>query len=658
MVLNLRSRLCNYHATVNALILWNNRAPKRLVQTFNHLGICSSHTFQGRAVGQLGQDVVKVAQEVAQDPDKLKLLPYDNFNWMSRAWEVSATHGSIQHDQVSAMLVVLRQYEGHEQTNALRLADVQRFDEKAGTRHRLPPRQALEDILPNAEDQATFREHVTLHVAAILSEGIASFAKFRSKLPKFTDPKAIPPHKTEKYYLPTFDQEQSSTRGNMIVLRHYFLDVLKIPKPVFEAIMYFVLGDRLTTARDRAAQNQRAVDRSESRFDHLKSLAVTSGVMHICMNKMQNFSRNSWGTANAKDDVSLLTLRDLLPNRSNVNLHKHDFYAWLRFLDVVLRALVITAAMVVLDVTSTSALPSLNLSEDEFHSLCKNIVDRNFTPSIDALEADGIKTLAGETVCGHAALMLFDLMTLREMRDAIKHGHPTRMHHMMKFWTPMFYAGRGYNYAHELMELLHNRHHDWPEDSADVLFAGMLVNNTGKPDGFLEADLDVEHLNERIKGRTDEPNITPDTLAKITPAIGHVRHLADQLCEDLGVEELNQHHAHVRQEKDVGILVEHMNRKDVLRFDQDKHSEHKVAGLYTSGLYGLGGTSGGHARHLARHKLTLRSRHGINTDTYQNTAAESALLNDPEEDEIGHVEFILGGNELDNLNDDGTEDRD
>jgi len=130
----------------------------------------------------------------------------------------------------------------------------------------------------------------------------------------------------------------------MIVLRHYFLEVLALPKSIFKRIMFFVLRDRLTTAQDRAAQDQRAVDRSEFRVDHLSSFTMISGLMHVCMNKMQNIGRNMWGTTD-RDDVSLLTLRDLLPNRSNVNLHKHDFYAWLRFLDAVLRSLTITAAM-------------------------------------------------------------------------------------------------------------------------------------------------------------------------------------------------------------------------------------------------------------------------------------------------------------------------
>jgi len=55
----------------------------------------------------------------------------------------------------------------------------------------------------------------------------------------------------------------------------------------------------------------------------------------------------------------------------------------------------------------------------------------------------------------------------------------------------------------------------------------------------------------------------------------------------------------------------------------DRYSEHAVVDLYRHGLYRLGGTTGGHAKHLARHKLRLRTRHGTVTDTYQNAGNNS-----------------------------------
>ncbi|KAF7968891.1 hypothetical protein HWV62_28926 [Athelia sp. TMB] len=621
MLLNLRSRRVNYHTAINALVLWDNKVPKRAVQMLNRLGFCSSHTFQIRAVEELGKDVVRVARVVGRDPMKIKQLVYDNFNWRSRAWEVSASHGVVQHDQVSAILVVLQTSRDQNAPTAAHLTSVERFRASSGKRHQISEDQSLEDIVPSAGDHHVFRENAILHVAHILSEDLKQFHGFRASLPKFTDPKAIPLCKTERYYLPTFDQEQGSTRGNMIVLRHYFLEVLCVPKSVFEHIMYFVLGDRLTTARDRAAQDQRAVDRSDYAIDHLSSLEVSSGLMHVCMNIMQDFGRNSWGSADSKDDISLSTLRDLLPNRTNVNMQKHDYYGWLRFLDVILRALVVTSAMSWTQIIEPSQFNTLNLSRDSFMLLCANMVDSHILPSPDRLEADGVKTLEGETVCGHAVLTAHDLMTLREMRHAIKYGHPTRISRILRYWTPMFYAGRGYNYSHELMELMHNETHDWPRDSADVIIAGMLVNPSGEDGNFLEGDLDCEHLNEKIKGRTHEPNITPATLAKITPALGHARHLTDRLYQEVGAEAVNQHHAHVRQTKDVEILVAHFKKANVFNFAHDSTSKHTVTDLYRHGLFRLAGPSGGHAKHLARHKLRLRTRHGNSNDTFPSHAS-------------------------------------
>jgi len=75
-------------------------------------------------------------------------------------------------------------------------------------------------------------------------------AVFLCPSPPFFDPRALVPEKTEEFYLPTFNQEQGSTCGNMIVLNHYWLVVLLVTKSIFDQLMFFLLGDQLTTARD------------------------------------------------------------------------------------------------------------------------------------------------------------------------------------------------------------------------------------------------------------------------------------------------------------------------------------------------------------------------------------------------------------------------
>jgi hypothetical protein len=80
---------------------------------------------------------------------------------------------------------------------------------------------------------------------------------------------------------------------------------------------------------------------------------------------------------------------------------------------------------------------------------------------------------------------------------------------MIKYWAPMFYAGEGYNYANECMELLHNLIHDWPKDTATILRNGMLVNTTGDPRKFKETDIRVEQFNKTIKSHTSGANARP-----------------------------------------------------------------------------------------------------------------------------------------------------
>lgn len=592
---------------MNSLIFWLNRIPKRLSIMFNQIGLCMSPSFEGQVITATSADSVKTAQSAANDPTKPKQLNYDNYNWRERAWQISAVHGIIQHDEVSAILAF-----PWRQSNSPPVSystSIHRIEASAGQRHRIPRHQGLREITPSIEDRAAFHDDVSQHVRLILTEEISSWSHFRRLLPKFTDPDTLPPHKTERYFLPTFDQEQGSVRGNMVVLRHYFLKVLKVAKEFFETNVISALGDRLTTARIRSAQDQLTVDRSDNRVDRLASTPVSSGLFHIVYNQIHNIGKNAWG-GDAKDAVSLLTLRDQLPNRAEINLTKVDHYAWLRFNDVVLRSLTLSAATAELALPSSSSLASHPPTDlDALTSLSKSIADKLLSAP-DDLEARGIKATEGHTICGHAQLLFRDLMTICNMRHAIKHGHLHRIVRMLKYWSPMFYAGGSSNYANELMELLHNLEHDWPKDFAQIQLAGMLVNTSGEEDGFLEADLDVEHLNGDIKERAHGPNATPKLLEKITPAIGPCKELTARTFKAMGVQRINEHHAAVKQHKDIQILTGFMESRKVFRFDEDTLSEHAVVDLFRHGLRRLSGPQGGHAKHLERHALRFRTRHG------------------------------------------------
>lgn len=81
-------------------------------------------------------------------------------------------------------------------------------------------------------------------------------------------------------------------------------------------------------------------------------------------------------------------------------------------MDVVLRALVLHAAMVVLDIFSPAQLQEQRLSAAAFKTLCSQIVAEFLLPSLDRLEAEEVKVLPGSTESGNAMLLMHDLMTV------------------------------------------------------------------------------------------------------------------------------------------------------------------------------------------------------------------------------------------------------
>lgn len=267
-------------------------------------------------------------------------------------------------------------------------------------------------------------------------------------------------------------------------------------------------------------------------------------------------------------------------------------------MDAVLRALTLTAAMASLGLTTIKQLDAHALSKSEFMSLAEKIIDSFLLPSIDRLEADGIKKLSGQTESGHAVLLFHNLMTMHETRPAIKYGHPERLKRMFKYYVPMFYGGGSYNYSNKLMELLHNMEHDWPPECANITFDGMIVNTTGKEAAFTEGDICVEQMNDSIKEKAHGVNASPEYLEKITPALGVLHHLTEHVYADLGVEEINLLHAKVKQHVDVRGYIDHFVNNKIFLWESDTTSNHVVVDLYRNGLPRLAGLEGGHAKHL------------------------------------------------------------
>ncbi|KAG8938531.1 hypothetical protein FRC04_008352 [Tulasnella sp. 424] len=611
IVLNLRSQHVNLLQHVLGASAWRLQVPRRLVEVMNQLCIFPSYSSTFRAVVSLGEDGVRLVREAAKSNLSAELMQYDNYNWRRIIHEAAAGRTDIQHDQVSAIWILLNIPPGARASDILNVA---KFQLSQGARHLLPSSTSLAQILPSPEDETELLTNCELHIATLLSQHCPALSKLGEHLPGFADTAALPPHRTKQFYLPTLDQEQGTVKGNIAVLNEYFFNIVGIPKERFEDRMVAVLGDRLTTARDRSAQEQRALDRSTSRAERLSSIVLLGGLMHTRLALMDVFNRQFWTGGKGNDDpTDLGILHNLLPHLTRVKHRKIDFYAWLRFLEVVLSSLVLAATSAALNLKSKTVADLMThlavtiKTPAQLKELSKRIADMFVSSSISRLEARKIKKLDGETVSGHATLLLQSLMIIRELTHAIKHGHLTRIVRCLKYMYPMFHAGGSYNYAAEVGEFLHNVVHDWPKESVQTLVGGLLVNTTGRSDGFKETDLNGEHYNRRLKQRTKGSNMTPKILSAISPALGWLGELNERLFPELGAEHQNTRHARVKTTEDVRTLTNHLLANQVFDFGHDRKSQRAVSDLYIKGCNLL--AHGGHERHLQRHKQATMNRH-------------------------------------------------
>ena len=149
------------------------------------MGVSSSYDHLCTSILTLSKNALYLAHGFAKDPKNIIMLPYYNFNWVSGVWETSVLHGAIQHDQVSAMLIVLGL---PPDSVAMQLASVQQFEERCSARHHMTLQESLEAIMPTSADHLMLRAVSIIHVMTILTEDIVGFSHFKKVIPPLSDP--------------------------------------------------------------------------------------------------------------------------------------------------------------------------------------------------------------------------------------------------------------------------------------------------------------------------------------------------------------------------------------------------------------------------------------------------------------------------------------
>jgi hypothetical protein len=140
--------------------------------------------------------------------------------------------------------------------------------------------------------------------------------------------------------------------------------------------------------------------------------------------------------------------------------------------------------------------PSLHTIADLKYKLSiKNYRDVQRLAEMISKEYDGFRGAgqralsAGDEVQAFSLFLCDEVLLNFEFREACKYGDTGRMMEVKRAWLFLFRSGGLTNYARTIMEVFQSYYKELPDSWKRLFESMMVINMTGRKDGFVEADL-------------------------------------------------------------------------------------------------------------------------------------------------------------------------
>ncbi|KAJ7284689.1 hypothetical protein C8J57DRAFT_1169805 [Mycena rebaudengoi] len=416
----------------------------------------------------------------------------------------------------------------------------------------------------------------------ILDHSGERFEKFRAAVNKSlpVTPDQIDLHTTPLHPIPTWNIDQSTIIGNEeeVDAIHTELEVKKLSH--WQRIVRFFAGDQLTIARLRSLLNIRAGH--EGGYAGFGWGVWMPGLFHAKIADMHGFFVTHWGVPNrGTRNPGSLSFHNTHLHRTPILLTSLPPFRTCR--DLVFVSLYARVLHCLLLVTNTSTLNECAASIETFEQLEAHagvIQEKYSNPTLVsqlrwqrkmATGSEGL--LPGDEIFENASLFLRDALVSREFTDSVKAGDSGRIVLILKILACSYRGNGRTKYAYEMLHVIHNLTHVWPPHIRKIVLNNWLLNPTGNPFSWVEADLMQEHMNYWIKTiyQAHGSAASWEWLEMISPCISILRQLSTMITRVLGTDQGTQH--------EPADLTEDI---DVLMSSLSEHSVYQVQGRFFS----------------------------------------------------------------------------
>ncbi|KAJ7859515.1 hypothetical protein B0H14DRAFT_3446641 [Mycena olivaceomarginata] len=467
---------------------------------------------------------------------------YDNINLVFRAAEQVMGRTDSQENGTCATIFPLWKAAAEH----MRIADLNAASDAA-------PPLSIDDILLTAAETTLMDQclrHCILRI--IVEHGGEHFKRFYDNVQNAQPITAekIELHKTPLHPLPAWNIDESTIIGNAEVADAIYSELEVKGLSHWNWIVKILCGDQLSIARLRSLLNIRAGH--EGGYSGFGWGVWMPGLFHGKIADMHGFFVTHWGVPyRGTRNPGSLFFHNTVLHRSPILLTSLPPFRVCRDLVFVslyariLHCLLLVSGKASLAECADSITSFAQL--DEYAALIQTkyanaeLVSKLRWERQMARETDGVPP--GDQIFENASLLLRDALISREFTDSIKAGDSGRIFLVLKLLALSFRGNGRSKYAHEMMHLIHNLTHVWPEPIRNIVLNNWLVNPTGNPFSWVEVDLMQEHMNFWIKTiyQAHGSAASWEWLGMVAPCVTALRHLSTSIINILGSDQGTKH---------------------------------------------------------------------------------------------------------------------
>ncbi|KAJ7255106.1 hypothetical protein B0H12DRAFT_1202205 [Mycena haematopus] len=521
----------NYSRRIMGLYLYATGAQRQTISVITKLG----------TLRELSSSMRSFARVVASTG--LFAASYDNINMMFRAAEQVMGRTDSQENGTCATIFALWKAAAED----MKISDLNAAFDAA------PPLSLKDILLSKAELMVMDRclRHCILRI--IIEHGGEKFAKFREALDAAlpVTPDKIELHQTNLHPLPAWNIDQATIVANAEVADAIYSELEVKGLSHWKWMVKILAGDQLSIARLRSLLSIRAGH--ERGYSGFGWGVWMPGLFHGKIADMHGFFVTHWGVPHrGTRNPGSLSFHNTHLHRSPILLSSLPPFRVCR--DLVFVSLYSRVLHCLLLVSGKSSLEQCADSVKtyaELEALAERIhlefANGNLVSELRwkremAQTADGAVP-PGDEIFENSCLLLRDALISREFTDSIKAGDSGRIVLVLKVLALSFRGNGRSKYAYEMLHLIHNLTHVWPEPIRYIILNNWLVNPTGNPFSWVEVDLMQEHMNFWIKTiyQAHGSAASWDWLGMVAPCVTALRHLSTSITQILGSDQGTKH---------------------------------------------------------------------------------------------------------------------